>query len=175
MSDYNSIFKKINPFIYKIWMRSDASSPVVGNIMYAMRYRPQWLWLLPSMYLSARRHHFLNSHCFHRIFFIERRFSRTFFCFLEGGMRQLWQTSGWLLQFTPICYNNSGWNIEKKLEWTEFRPNFASEIRNDIALWIIDTHKIKGWKSALWTLTISVYAPTEIEKGKTTKKELNHI
>jgi len=56
------------------------------------------------------------------------------FAFLGGGMRQLWQTSGWLLQNGPICYNNFGRNLGKKLEWAEIRHNFASEIRNDIAL-----------------------------------------
>jgi len=49
-------------------------------------------------------------------------------------MRQLWQTSGWLLQNSPICYNNFIPKLEKNLERAEIRHNFASEIRNDIAL-----------------------------------------
>ena len=57
-------------------------------------------------------------------------------------MRQLCQTRGYLLQFPPICYNNFIQKLEKNLERAEIRHNFASEIRNDIALWHTDTKEI---------------------------------
>jgi hypothetical protein len=53
------------------------------------------------------------------------------FSFFLPAMRQLWQTSGWLLQNGPICYNNFGRNLGKKLEWAEIRHNFASSIRTN--------------------------------------------
>jgi hypothetical protein len=46
-------------------------------------------------------------------------------------MRQLWQTSDWLLQNGPVCLYNFGRNLEKKLEWAEIRHNFASSIRTN--------------------------------------------
>ena len=53
------------------------------------------------------------------------------FSFFLPAMRQLWQTSGWLLQNSPICYNNFGRKVEKKLEWADIRHNFASSIRTN--------------------------------------------
>ena len=44
-----------------------------------------------------------------RLGVIPRRFGfTTFFGFWGGGMRQLWQTSDWLLQYGPICLYNFG-------------------------------------------------------------------
>ena len=51
------------------------------------------------------------------------------FSFFLPAMRQLWQTSDWLLQYGPICLYNCGRNLGKKLEWAEIRHNFASSIR----------------------------------------------
>ena len=53
------------------------------------------------------------------------------FSFFLPGMRQLWQTSDWLLQYGPICLYNCGRNLGKKLEWAEIRHNFASSIRTN--------------------------------------------
>ena len=70
----------------------------------------------------------------------------TFFGFWGGGMRQLWQTSDWLLQYGPICLYNFGWNLWKKLEWAEIRHNFASSIRtNDTSQNWFDKRSLTYW------------------------------
>lgn len=40
-------------------------------------------------------------------------------------VRHLWQTSGWLLQYTPLCYNKLERNTDGCLEADGILPNFA--------------------------------------------------
>ena len=56
------------------------------------------------------------------------------FLFFLTLMRQLCQDSDSLLQNTPLCRNNCERKTQNFLECDENRHNFASEIRNDIAL-----------------------------------------
>jgi hypothetical protein len=49
-------------------------------------------------------------------------------------MRQLCQGSADMLQNTPLCRNNCERKTQNFLESIKIRHNFASEIRNDIAL-----------------------------------------